>query len=181
MKRIYFILRFMSDVSFQIGKYLGLISLFTVLATMTLQVFMRYIILRPFIWPEGLSKVMFIWMSYLAAGLVIRTRKHIVIDFLLSRFPKTLQKTLTYSFYATMMFIVVIFTAYSLKFALNTKANIYELGMISEFWIWLSMPIAGLFMIVHLLFVTYEDIYSDLSPQAALLDKDDSAEEDDYH
>jgi TRAP-type C4-dicarboxylate transport system permease small subunit len=157
MKEVYTFLRLLSDTFFFIGKILTLICLFVILGTMLLQVLMRYVFLEPLIWPEGLSKVMFIWMSYLAAGLVVRLRAHIVIDFLFTRFPRLLQDALKYSFSATMIFIVVIFTIYSLKFAVNAKAHIYELGMISEFWLWLSMPIAGLFMSVHLLFVAYED------------------------
>ncbi len=159
MKKLYAALKYISDAAFLIGKYLALISLFIILGTMILQVFMRYIVQRPLIWPEGLCKVLFIWMSYLAVGLVIRTRGHIVIDFLYTRFPKILQGILKYIISATMIFIIIVFGVYSLKFTLNTKAFIYELGMISEFWLWLSMPIAGLFMTVHMVFILYEDIY----------------------
>jgi TRAP-type C4-dicarboxylate transport system permease small subunit len=159
MKKFYTALKYISDTAFVIGKYLGLISLFTILGAMILQVFMRYVIQRPLIWPEGLCKVLFIWMSYLAVGLVIRTRGHIAIDFLYTRFPGILQGIIKYVISGTMLFIIVIFGVYSLKFTLNTKAYIYELGMISEFWLWLSMPIAGLFMLVHMIFVVFEDIY----------------------
>ena len=159
---LYSIFRYISDRIFVLGKFLCIVSLFMILGIMVLQVFMRYVVGHPLIWPEGLCKVLFIWMSYLAAGLVIRTRGHIMMDFLLKRFPKVLRYILKYIFTGLILIIIVIFFVYSLKFALNTTAKIYELGMISEFWLWISMPIAGFFMIIHGFFVLIEDIVDDL-------------------
>jgi len=156
-----------SDVCFGIGKILTVISMFAMFGSMILQVVMRYLFDNPLIWPEGLSKVFFIWMSYIAAGLLIRTRGHIIIDLFVNKFPAILANILKYVFSFSMLVLVILFSVYSLKIALNTRASIYELGNISESVIWLSMPTAGFFMIVQMVFIIYEDLYNQFQKTAA--------------
>ncbi len=158
--KAYWVIKKISDVCFGIAKILTVISIFAMFGCMILQVVMRYVFDNPLIWPEGLSKVFFIWMSYLAAGLLIRTRGHIIIDLFINRFPATLANILRYIFSFSMLVLICIFSAYSLKIALNTRAYIYELGMISESVVWLSMPTAGLFMIIQTVFVICEDLHN---------------------
>ena len=165
--KFYFMVKKISDVCFGIGKILTVISLFAMFGCMILQVVMRYLFDNPLIWPEGLSKVFFIWMSYLAAGLLIKTRGHIVIDLFINKFPESLRNILKYVFSFSLLVLVIVFSVYSLRIALNTRASIYELGNISESVIWLSMPTAGLFMIIQVVFVICEDLYKEFHKTAA--------------
>jgi len=165
--KVYFMVKKISDVCFGIGKILTVISLFAMFGCMILQVVMRYLFDNPLIWPEGLSKVFFIWMSYLAAGLLIKTRGHIVIDLFINKFPESLRNILKYVFSFSLLVLVIVFSVYSLRIALNTRASIYELGNISESVIWLSMPTAGLFMIIQVVFVICEDLYKEFHKTAA--------------
>lgn len=160
MRRIFLSLKYISDFCYRIGSILGTSAVLSMLAIMLLQVFMRYVLLHPLMWPERLCKVLFIWATYLGAGILIKTKGHIFIDYIITKLPRKVQAILEYIFSITMLGIIIVFTVYSLKLALSTKARMWELGMISEIWIWLSMPIAGLFMIVQVVFITYEDIYN---------------------
>lgn len=160
MKKTYFVLKKISDICFSIGKFLSLVAIFGILGVMTIQVTLRYLFLHPLTWPEGLCKVLFIWMSYLGAGIMIRAKGHIVVELFFDKFPEKLKKILGYVFSITILFTVIIFTIYSTKYATGTRARIYELGMISESIIMWSMPISGLFMIVHTVFLLFENLYS---------------------
>ena len=164
---LYSIIKKISDACFWAGKILTLVSIFAIFGCMILQVVMRYLFNHPLIWPEGLSKVFFIWMSYIAAGLLIKTRGHIVIDLFINKFPGVLRNILKYIFSFSMLFIIILFSVYSLKIALNIKASIYELGMVSESVIWLSMPTAGFLMIIQMGFIIYEDLYNQFQKTAA--------------
>jgi hypothetical protein len=75
-------------------------------------------------------------------------------------------RKMRYVLLATTVFIVVKFTIHPLKFALDAKARINELDMISEFWLWVSIPIARLFMVIHLHFVMCADTYGKFSSGA---------------
>ena len=161
--RIYLILKKISDVCFLIGKILGICTLFAILISMSLQVFMRYIANHALIWPEGLCKILFIWMSYIGVGIEIKLKGHLLIDFVINFLLSESQKIILqyiYSFF--ILFLVILFSFYSLKFAINTKARIYELAMISEMWIWLCVLLAGIFMIIHTVFVLYEGLYQSI-------------------
>ncbi len=159
MKASYTILKFISDICYWIGSILGTGALFAILLVMLTQVFMRYLMAHPLNWPEVLSKLLFIWAAYLGTGILIRARGHITIDYIITKFPKVAQGILRHIFSFTMLWISIVFTIYSFSIALSTQSHLWELGMISEVWVWLSMPIAGFFIVVHIVFIIYEDIY----------------------
>src|SRR3989304_6424173 len=115
--KFYYRVKRISEVCFGIGKILTVISMFAMFGSMILQVVMRYLFDNPLIWPEGLSKVFFIWMSYIAAGLLIRTRGHIIIDLFVNKFPAILANLLKYVFSFSMLVLVILFSVYSLKIA----------------------------------------------------------------
>ncbi len=169
--KAFFVVKKISDFTFAVGRVLTLVAIFAILFSMILQVIMRYFFSNPLTWPEGLSKLLFIWMSYIAAGLVIKTRGHIIIDLFVNHFPQTIRNILKYVFSCSMLITLILFSFYSMKIALNARAHIYELGMISEKVIWLSMPISGFFMIIQMVFIICEDVcqqYNHSAPAADL-------------
>jgi len=51
------------------------------------QVVLRYVFNSPLMWPEELSRFLFIWIVYLGAPLAILQRAHIEVDYFVGRLP----------------------------------------------------------------------------------------------
>lgn len=149
-----------NDILLKIVKSLLLVLLAGIIVAMFLQDLLRYLFTAPLDWPEGLSKVLFVLISFLAGGFLIRTRGHILIDMFVSKFPIILQNILKYIISFTTLFIILLFFISSLDLIRKTEAYIYELGMISEKWVWLAVTISAFFMLIETIFVLYEDIYN---------------------
>jgi TRAP-type transport system small permease protein len=73
------------------GMVAGL-CLAAIVAAMATQVVFRYLIGAPLSWPEELSRLLFIWMTYGGCLMLPAMRAHISIDFVHGLMPTRLQK-----------------------------------------------------------------------------------------
>ena len=58
---------------------------------MFLQVLFRYVFNNSLSWSEELAKFIFIWITFLGAGICFRDRIHLKVDFLVSKLPDKYQ------------------------------------------------------------------------------------------
>jgi len=56
-----------------------------------LQIVARYVFDSPFIWPEEITKILLIWLCYVAAGAVTRRAAHIAVDTFVLILPRALR------------------------------------------------------------------------------------------
>ena len=67
--------------------------IFTLLVLITIvQVFMRYVLNKPIMWADELTRLLMIWGTLLGCGLAIYYGKHINMDFLVEKLPATPRK-----------------------------------------------------------------------------------------
>ena len=71
----------------KIQMALGVIMLAAIIVSMTGGVISRYIFGSPFTWTEELGTFLFIWLSFLGAGIASAKKKHVVVDFLTEKIP----------------------------------------------------------------------------------------------
>jgi TRAP-type C4-dicarboxylate transport system permease small subunit len=55
--------------------------------TTSLQVFTRYVINAPFTWTEELARMLFIWIVFVGAAVIVKQSSHISIDFVTRLLP----------------------------------------------------------------------------------------------
>lgn len=63
------------------------IGCFLIVATISLQVFCRYVLNSPLSWPEEVAKLAFVWGSLFGATVGVRRKAHIAIEALVLRLP----------------------------------------------------------------------------------------------
>lgn len=75
----------------------GVVSLYKWIATvifgtqcvvMLLQIFMRRVVNRPFVWAEDLVVLLFVWVTYLGAAVLYSNGKLITVDLFVMALPK---------------------------------------------------------------------------------------------
>lgn len=65
----------------------GVLTLATVVITITAGIISRYIFNSPFDWTEELCTILFIWLSFLGAGVASAKRRHVAVDFITGKLP----------------------------------------------------------------------------------------------
>jgi len=78
----------------QLSEFFGKLAawmFFIIAAMITYEVVARYVFLAPTIWAEEMSQFFQIWATYLAAAYVLKNRKLISIDTVVSRFSLKVQ------------------------------------------------------------------------------------------
>jgi C4-dicarboxylate transporter DctQ subunit len=82
-----------------------------------LQVVSRYGFNRPLTWPEELSTLLLVWMTFSGAGILLRQHKHLEIDLFFKYFPKKLQMiTESIIYFLLLAFsVAMIFGGYKLQ------------------------------------------------------------------
>lgn len=57
-----------------------------------LQVFCRYVLNRPLVWPEEVSRLLLVWLTYLGALALPEAGRHVAVSVLYDRMPPSLRR-----------------------------------------------------------------------------------------
>ncbi|MGP6174026.1 TRAP transporter small permease [Corynebacterium sp. A21] len=130
-----------------LNKILAFLSilLFAVLVCVTVwQVFSRQVINSPSTWSEELSKILFVWLSFIGSAFLFGERGHIAVDFIARRLPPAGQKAtaafvqLVILFFALGAMVWGGYLASSIAWEQNLTALPFTIG-----WVYLIIPVAG--------------------------------------
>lgn len=134
---------------------LGILSiiLFALLVCVTVwQVFTRQVLDNSSTWSEELSKILFVWLSFIGSAFLFGERGHIAVDFIARRFGPRARRVL-----AIVVQVVIIafalgamiwggYLASSIAWNQNLTALPFTIG-----WVYLVIPIAGVFIAIFAL------------------------------
>lgn len=81
-------LKKLNSIFYFISKKLGAFVLGTLVVVITIAVIARYFLGQPFTWTEELCTFLFIWFSFLGATLATYEKRHVSVDFLVTKLPK---------------------------------------------------------------------------------------------
>lgn len=134
----------------QTVEFIGFVFLSIVTSITILQVLLRYIFKTSFIWSEEFTRFLFIWVVWLGAVLGIPKGKHMVIEYLRDRFPKTIALVikLIMEILAIFFLFVVVFKGWSLAKAMSREY--YITFPVSVRYTYLVTVIAGGLMIFYM-------------------------------
>ncbi len=135
-----------------IEAILSILFFMGMLGAIIIQVFSRYILKNPLVWPYELSIYCFIYILFLGAGMATRLDSHIVFGMFYERFSR---KTQLFTRIFTNLFVIVLLimifpsTFSFIKFVGNVKSSSLEIPL---FIILASFPF-GMGLIVLYLFL----------------------------
>lgn len=79
------------DVFGKTEMWISAVLLLAVTAIILLQVFCRYVLGAPLIWPEELATILSIWLTFIGAGYVYKKNRHLMMSYLVEKLPLRLQ------------------------------------------------------------------------------------------
>lgn len=82
-----------------------------IVCIMFLQIFSRYLLRNPLIWPEELSIMLMVWMVYIGASYTLKKKRHLSLDFVMEKIPVKIAKWI----YIGTDLVVVVFLVYTIR------------------------------------------------------------------
>lgn len=119
--------------------------------TGVLQVYFRYFTSSSLDWSEELARYLFVWIVFLTSAVAIHRRAHIVVDVLLIRLPRRVQKGVAIVTAGLTLVFLGFMTVYGASLVRIAWAQTTPGLGISRGCLFLSVPIGFALMFVNLL------------------------------
>ncbi|MDR2945460.1 MAG: TRAP transporter small permease subunit [Candidatus Adiutrix sp.] len=103
------VLKLIVDWGAKIQLHIGAAALFAIVVSMTAGVITRFFG-HPFDWTEELCTVLFVWLSFMGAGVAAQQRRHICVDYIVAKVsPKAARTVKIVTLILVLVFLVVLF------------------------------------------------------------------------
>ena len=137
-----------ADKSNSIFKITVLILMISLVPTVFLNVVARFVFRNSIPWSPEVSRYIFIWITFLGTTIAIREKSHAKVDFLIERIqgkPKKILISLNLIVIIAIAILIFFTGVNQLNVIWPTSAN--YLRFLSIGWIYISVPLCGLFML----------------------------------
>jgi TRAP-type C4-dicarboxylate transport system permease small subunit len=149
------ILRLVLDI---VEIYLPMLTFVCLFVTFIVQIFFRYVLDDPLMWPEELESLAFIWTTLLSAGYIRRVHGHVAFTLVYERLPEAFRKLsrLCANFLVFLAFIIPLPSIFTYLKALHLeKSSVLRIPLSIGYG-----PVLVFFLLI--LGHTLHDIASDL-------------------
>ena len=104
-------------------------------------------------WAEEVARHLMIWLTFIGAGPVLRYGGHIAVDNLQDSAPKSVAVALRVIIAAALLGFFLFMIWYGLLYMERTQYQLTAATQISFAWIYAAMPVGGVLLVIHWLFV----------------------------
>lgn len=111
-------------------------------------VWWRYVLNAPLAWPEQISRIFFVWMTFLGAAVLYRERLHVAIDMFVTMVPPRTRFGLLWLVEILLLAFNAVFFIYGLKLSLDTLGQTFGALDISPATFYLAAPVSAALMIL---------------------------------
>ena len=133
----------------KLEEWIGGALFLVIFGILVAQILFRQAFQSPLIWSEELAKLLFVYVGMLGISVATRKQEHVYIDFLTNLMPASVKK-ITNSFVQLVIFLgIIFFIHFGIKTFLDASFPIDALGGISEKWIYASLPLISILMLVR--------------------------------
>ncbi|OGB91090.1 MAG: hypothetical protein A3G35_20380 [candidate division NC10 bacterium RIFCSPLOWO2_12_FULL_66_18] len=123
------------------------------------QVVFRYLFKIPMMWSAEMAQYIFIWIVYLGGAQAFLMNRHLVVDMFSRKIPDPYWKYLTLILY--LMILIFLFFVFWLGLQYvgqNLYKPIFSVRWIRLGWVYASVPVGALFMVINILRVVLPSI-----------------------
>ncbi len=123
-----------------------------------LQVFFRYVLLKPLSWSEELARYCFVWLSFIGASMALGQKLHFGIDYLVNKFPSRFRAGLSIATNLLVLIFCLVMVIHGYK-TLETARYMISAGLYLRMdFVFAAIPISGVIMIFYILRHLIQDI-----------------------
>jgi len=137
-------------------------------------VFTRYVLGDPASWTNELAGFMLVWVTLLGGAAAFGTKEHLGVDYFVGLLNPETRKSMAIFSHAVVLFFALVIFVFG---GLNTVFDSFSEAMtqmtpalnLNKGYLYLALPIAGLFMVLF----TIENMLETISQPASALDNTD--------
>lgn len=123
-----------------------------------LTIISRYIIKISIPWTEELARYLMIWIAFLAGSLGLKKGVHVGIVFLVRKTPLRIKRYIGIISKLSMIFFFIVVTLEGYNLARFVSRQLSPALRISMAWVYSSLPISGVFFLLFLIQLLFDDI-----------------------
>jgi len=124
----------------------------------TYTVFTRYILNIVPSWSEEIPRYLLVWITYLGAGLAIKFKEHISLDVFFNLMPLRARQVGHFFLNGLVAIVAVIMVVYGIGLVNHFGEDLMESIPVTNFWLYLAMPVSGTLMLLYLVQDTWKGI-----------------------
>ena len=139
-------------------KWVMIIMTCVIFFITTFTVFTRYIINYVPSWSEEIPRYLLVWITYLGAALAIKFKEHISLDVFFNLMPLKARQVGHLILNGLIAIVAVIMVVYGIGLLNHFGDDKMESIALTNFWLYLVMPISGTLMLLYLAQDTWKRI-----------------------
>lgn len=129
-----------------IGALVGAIVVITLAS-----VWWRYVLNAPLAWPEQVSRILFVWITFVGAAVLYRERLHVAIDMFMAPLPRAARRAVGWVIELLILAFNFVLLLYGLKLSVDTLGQTFGALDITPASFYFAAPVAAGMMIVYFL------------------------------
>jgi TRAP-type transport system small permease protein len=149
----------LSDLCCSISKIIIIVFILAISFATLASVIFRYVLQDPLMWSEDASKFMMVWIGFFGSSTAIRHKGHVALTLFVTKLPKKWQFTMGLVGALLLLGFLFVFVFYGFSQAIKNPAISWGLDIQLK-WVMLGLPISGIFMIVHVLYMIVEQFFT---------------------
>ena len=142
-------LRVVCDATEKVSRVLLGLSIVGVVFITCLAVWYRYVLDAPLSWTEQISRILFVWLTFVGAAVLYRSRLHIAIDMMVLMLPKPLQRIVYWINEALTLFLAVMLLWFGGRLSLSTMSQTFGALEISPASFYFAAPVTAALIILY--------------------------------
>ena len=136
-------------------------------------VFWRYVLNDSLAWTEETSKFLMVWMVFIGIPLALKSGAHAAIEALPNALPEKGRQAMFAFIYLSILVLMAILIQQGWLFAFNARNQETSTTQISMMYVFISMPIGGVFMFLISLELFIQAIFGIYKPSEGVHQKSD--------
>ena len=124
----------------------------------TYTVFTRYVLNIVPSWSEEIPRYLLVWITYLGAALAIKFKEHISLDVFFNLMPLRARQVGHFFLNGLVAIVAVIMVVYGIGLVNHFGEDLMESIPVTNFWLYLAMPVSGTLMLLYLVQDTWKRI-----------------------
>jgi len=125
--------------------------LFIMVGSVCISVLYRYVLNAPLPWPEELARFALVWLTCFGAAAATKHKAHMAVDFAVSFFPSRTQRHVALWVGGIQIVFLIVYVVLGVQYVERMAVAISPGLSVNMAFVYLSLPLGGALMVVHLL------------------------------
>lgn len=142
-------LRAVCDVTERIGAVAAGACIAAIVVITVVAVWYRYVLGAPLAWTEQVSRILFVWVTFLGAAVLYRRMIHIVIDMMVMMLPGPLQRVIYWVNQALIFVFAAMLLWFGGKLSIDNLAQTFGALEITPASFYAAAPVSAALILLY--------------------------------